>query len=281
MVKLPTMNPKIVADEICAFILDIVCQQKKTGAVIGLSGGIDSTVVALLAERAFKKYKYELKAYIIPSAINKSIESFRASKITRINNINKDVIFINQIIKEMENHFLGIKLSPFDKGNMISRIRANILNTYAAIENKILLGTGNKDEDFGIGYYTLFGDGAVHCSPIGGLSKRLVYQMGKYLNVPDEIMKATPTAGLENGQTDYSDLGYGYDIVEFCVEAICQDISYTDFIKEVMNMNFKFDRDKFNNLFEVFDDIHRRHKAAKSKLKILHPPTPKITLEYK
>ncbi len=279
MVILPKMNSELVADEICEFIRDTVKNQNKTRAIVGLSGGIDSAVVALLALRAFENTDYKFKAYIIPSYTNEPAEGIRASHFCMNYTINRTVVHIEELVNTTEKLF-DSPLSSFDKGNMTSRIRANILSTYAAIENKVLLGTGNQDEDYGIGYYTLFGDGAVHCSPIGGLSKRLVYQMGEYLKVPDEIMQATPTAGLEHGQSDYDDLGYGYDVVEFFIEAKIQFISKEDTIQDAFTKNFKFNRDKFNNLFKVLDDIHRRHKTALNKLKLLHPPIPKITLEY-
>ncbi len=279
MVILPTMNPKIVADEICVFILETVQKQNKTGAVVGLSGGIDSAVVALLALRAFKNYDYELKVYIMPSATNESAEGIRASHLAKNYKINMGVVHIWALVNITE-QYLGVNLRPFDKGNMVSRMRANALSTYAAIENKVLLGTGNQDEDYGIGYYTLFGDGAVHCSPISGLSKRLVYQMGEYLGVPDEIMTALPTAGLEKGQTDYGDLGYGYDIVEFFLEAKHQLISTSDAIKEAIERKFKYDVNKFPNIEIVWNDIIARHNIAQEKMKIIHPPSPTITLNY-
>jgi len=279
MVILPTMNSRLVADEISEFILRTVSIQNKSGAVLGLSGGIDSAVVALLALRAFKNYDYKLKVYIIPSYTNESIEGIRASHFCNKWKIDKTIVHIEELVDTTEKCF-DRQLNPFDKGNMTSRVRSNILSTYAAIENKVLLGTGNKDEDYGIGYYTLFGDGAVHCSPIAGLSKRLVYQMGEYLDVPKQIMKATPTAGLENGQTDYGDLGYGYDIVEFFIEGRHQDINTLDVIDEAKAKGFKYNGSKFASLAHVYNDIYRRHINAQGKLEIIHPPSPKITLNY-
>lgn len=280
MIILPEMNNKIVADEICEFIKDTVREQNKTGAIVGLSGGVDSAVVALLALRAFRNTKYEIKAYILPSNSNEPSESQRAWNMCKSHKINRNVVHMNHLVYVTEK-FMGIELNEFDKGNMTSRIRANILSTYAANENKVLLGTGNKDEDYGIGYYTLFGDGAVHCSPIGGLSKRLVYQMAEYLNVPDEIIQAKPTAGLENGQTDLGDLGYGYDIVEFLIEGITQRIDSKLIIGEMKTRQFKkYDKNKFETIEDVFLDILDRHKKALMKIRIIHPPTPTITLNY-
>jgi NAD+ synthase len=279
MVILPTINPKVVADEICEYIRQIVLIERKSGAIVGLSGGVDSAVVAFLAMRAFKNMKYEIKAYIIPSYTNESDEGIRASHLCDNYKIDKTIVHIEELVDTTEKCF-NKQLNPFDKGNMTSRVRANILSTYAAVENKVLLGTGNKDEDFGIGYYTLFGDGAVHCSPIGGLSKRLVYQMAKYLSVPHEIIAATPTAGLEHGQTDYGDLGYGYDVVEFYIEARRQKIHPKYIVEEAKLKNLKYNGCIFASIEHVFNDIYRRHINSLGKLEIIHPPSPEITLNY-
>ena len=280
MVILPKMNSELVANEICEFIRETIKNQNKSGAVVGLSGGIDSAVVTLLALRAFKDTDYEIKAYILPTDNNNNEETLRASKLTRKYKIGGDLFYLDYLTKISERPFNN-KLNQFDKGNMISRIRANLLSTYAAIENKVLIGTGNKDEDFGIGYYTLFGDGAVHCNPIGELSKRLVYQMGEYLNVPDEIMKAKPTAGLENGQTDLGDLGYDYDMIEFIIEAMSQKIDPKLIVDEIRVKKFKYDGNKFETLEDVLLDILDRHKGSLMKMRIIHPPTPTISLDYK
>jgi len=287
MVVLPTMNNEIVADEICEFIRKTVRDQNKNGAIVGLSGGIDSAVVALLALRAFENTSYKLVGYIIPSNTNKPRSGKRASHFAKDHKFEHHAIFITQLALSTEKCFTdqlektkNQELSKFDRGNMVSRLRGNILSTGATIENKVLLGTGNQDEDYGIGYYTLFGDGAVHCSPIGGLSKRLVYQMAKYLGAPEDIINAQPSAELEENQTDYGDLGYGYDIVEFFLEAKHQLVSLRDAVREATERKFKYDTNKFPNMAIVWSNIIARHKIAQEKMKIIHPPTPIITLNY-
>jgi len=165
----------------------------------------------------------------------------------------------------------------------MSRIRGNILNTKAATERKVLLGTGNKDEDFGVGYYTLFGDGAVHCSPIGGLSKRLVKQVARDLGF-DKIADRVPTAGLEEGQTDFNDLGYDYDVVELVVEGIDQGFELEEIVvnPQVMGLVEKqISRSKFSNVREIVRDIFSRHYyIALPKSQIIHPPIANVTLDY-
>ena len=94
--------------------------------------------------------------------------------------------------------------SIFHKGNMIARVRANVLSTKAATENKIVAGTGNKDEDFGIRLLHPLRRRRGALSPIGGLSKRLVREMAGFLGLDHAIVNRIPTAGLEPGQSDFT-----------------------------------------------------------------------------
>jgi NAD+ synthetase len=178
----------------------------------------------------------------------------------------------------------------FDKGNLMSRIRANILSTKAATEKKTLLGTGNKDEDFGIGYYTLFGDGAVHMSPIGALPKRLVREMARYLGFRD-LADRIPTAGLEPGQTDFKDLGYGYDLVEIVTEGYAQGIQKNQLMAhsqvaplaraQMQQYETLYGVTKFQCVDDMVNDILRRHeRVALPKAQIVHPPIAPVTLRY-
>ena len=165
-----------------------------------------------------------------------------------------------------------------------------MLSTKAATENKILSGTGNKDEDFGIGYYTLFGDGAVHISPIAGLPKRLVREMAAFLGLDEQIIQREPTAGLEPGQSDFKDLGYDYDVVEIIAEGLSQGFSRQELIKhqqivplveeQIEQYQSTYGNVKLSSVQAVVDDVLNRHQQAKLKMKIIHPPTPQITLSY-
>ena len=178
----------------------------------------------------------------------------------------------------------------YHRGNLISRVRANVLSTKAATEKKLLAGTGNKDEDYGIGYYTLFGDGAVHFSPIAGLSKRLVRKMALFLGIDETIVHRTPTAGLEPGQSDFKDLGYDYDVVELVTEGLDQGFTLEQLAtheqvaplveKQIEHYRSTCGEPRLTTVKQVLEDIFRRHQMAMGKVKIVHPPTPEITLSY-
>ena len=181
-IKLPKINPEKVADEIGNFVVETVNRVRATGGIIGLSGGVDSTTTAILVKRAFDKYnkknhnKLELVGYMLPSKLNNSKDTEDSIDVAKRLKLRYETHYIDPIVEsyyEINPEIFQIN-HTYDKGNLISRVRANVLSTKAAFEKKIVLGTGNKDEDFGVGYYTLFGDGAVHLSPIGNLSKRLV-----------------------------------------------------------------------------------------------------------
>jgi len=289
-IRLPQMDAEAAADEIGNFIVEILLRFNKTGGVVGLSGGVDSTVAAALAKRAFDKHKLELVGYIIPSKINHKQDLEDAVKVAQKLGIRYEIVEIDEVVKAFEKTNPKSVKNPFHKGNLISEARAVVLHAKAAVENKSVIGTGNHDEDFGIGYYTLFGDGAVHLSPIGCLSKRLVRQMAVHLGF-EQIAEKESTAALEQGQTDFKDLGYHYDVVELFVEGFNQGLTIEELVKndqiaslaekQMIEYEKKFEKKKFECVKEIVDDILKRHKnSALPKSELLTPKIPKITLRY-
>jgi NAD+ synthase len=298
-IKLANMNCKQVCEEIGDFVVETVLETGSAGCVIGLSGGVDSSTAAALIKSGFDRYnakaatgdqKLELVGYILPSVINKTDDVADAESVAGYLGIRYETHSIENLVEAYRLTNPEAFESNFHKGNMISRIRANVLSTKAATENKILAGTGNRDEDFGIGYYTLFGDGAVHLSPIGGLSKRLVREMAAYLGLDKQIIHREPTAGLEPGQSDFKDLGYDYDVVEIVAEGFNQGFSTEQLAKhaqilpliekQIKRYKKIYGNYKFTSAEGVVRDVLKRHAQAKRKLQILHPPAPKITLSY-
>jgi len=295
-IKLATMDCKQVCAQIGDFVIATVLETGSIGCVIGLSGGVDSSTAAALIKTGFDRHNtqknqtLELMGYILPSGINKEQDEKDAESVAKFLGIRYEIHRIEKLVESYKSTNPEAFDSHFHKGNMISRIRANVLSTKAATENKILAGTGNKDEDFGIGYYTLFGDGAVHISPIAGLPKRLVREMAAYLGLDKQIIYREPTAGLEPGQSDLKDLGYDYDVVELVTEGLDQGFSreklgkHEQIVALVESQIKQYKETYGNTLFtsaeEVVADVLERHQQARRKMKIIHPPTPRIMLSY-
>jgi NAD+ synthase len=298
-IRLARMDCKQVCEEIGDFVIETVLETGSTGCVIGLSGGVDSSTAAALIKRGFERHNaklakqdqnLELVGYILPSVINRTQDERDAESVAEYLDIRYETHRIEKLVESFRLTNPEAFASNFHKGNMISRIRANVLSTKAATENKILAGTGNKDEDIGIGYYTLFGDGAVHISPIAGLPKRLVREMAAYLGLDKQIIQREPTAGLEPGQSDFKDLGYNYDVVElitagleqgFSKKALGEHAQIVPLIeKQIKQYKKIYDRAKFTTVQEVVEDVLKRHQQAKGKMKIISPPTAQITLSY-
>jgi NAD+ synthase len=298
-ITLARMDCKQVCAEIGDFVIAAVLETGSSGCVIGLSGGVDSSTAAALIKNGFDRHnaklskqdqKLELVGYILPSGINKTRDERDAESVAEYLDIRYETHRIEKLVESYKSTNPEAFDSHFHKGNMISRIRANVLSTKAATENKTLAGTGNKDEDIGIGYYTLFGDGAVHISPIAGLPKRLVREMAAYLGLDKQIIQREPTAGLEPGQSDFKDLGYDYDVVElitagreqgFSKKALGEHEQIVPLIeKQIKQYKKIYDRAKFTSVQKVVEDVLKRHQQAKAKMKIIHPPTAQITLSY-
>lgn len=292
-IKLPSMDCEKVSREIGDFVIGQVKKAEATGCVVGLSGGVDSSTTAALIKRAFDRRtenQYEVVGYILPSSLNDQDDIGDAGQVAHDLGIRHEIHSIETPLKAFRATNPEAFDSIFHKGNLISRVRANVLSTKAATERKIVAGTGNRDEDFGIGYYTLFGDGAVHLSPIGGLSKRLVREMAMYLGLDKHIIERTPAAGLEPGQSDYKDLGYEYDIVELVTEGLTQGLTAQDLSvheqivpiieKQMQRYREVFGSAKFAAARQVVEDVIRRHEIAKGKMSIIHPPSPDISLQY-
>jgi NAD+ synthase len=287
-IKLPYINPGVAAAEIGHFIADRA-QRFGTGGVIGLSGGVDSTLAAALAKQGFDHYNaaqnanLELVAYMLPSKVNPKTDEEDGIKVAERLKIRYEVLSIQPIVEAYRHTNPEAFSAHYHEGNLMSRIRANILNTKSATEKKPVIGTGNKDEDFGIGYYTLFGDGAVHFSPIGGLSKRLVCELASYMGFEGIASKA-PAAGLEPEQTDFKDLGYRYDAVEIVTEGLSQ--GFTPFelythpqVEAIVRPQLR--ASKHRSIEQVVEDIVRRHRIAISKAKLIHPEIAPVSLEYR
>ncbi|MFH0819149.1 MAG: NAD+ synthase [Patescibacteria group bacterium] len=195
--------------------------QKNVGRmniVIGLSGGLDSSVCAFLSHRAISKEK--IYALIMPSQFTPKQDIKNAQLVANILEIENEIINIDSIIKVYTEQTDFIKTKK-TLGNLQARVRMSLLYAMANSSNSLVMGTGNKSEIM-TGYSTKHGDGGVDLLPIGDLYKTQVRELAKFINVPEGIINAKPTAGLWNNQYDEDELKITYsklDKILSCLEA--------------------------------------------------------------
>jgi len=182
--------------------------------VIGISGGIDSSVTSTLCALTGKK------TIVLSMPINQIKEQHNLS-LKHQEWLKKKFKNVAGYLIDLDNVFKSFKtsLTQFDNehgmANSRARLRMTTLYQAAASNNGIVVGTGNKVEDFGVGFYTKYGDGGVDISPIADCTKSQVWEMGKHLGVLEEIAKAQPTDGLwDDGRTDVVQLGMSYQELE-------------------------------------------------------------------
>ena len=187
---------------------------KAKSLVIGISGGIDSSVSSTLSAMT------GLRTIVLSMPIKQKSNQHDLSQ--------KHLEWLKSNFKNVEGHTIKLdnlfdefksSLSNFDNehgmANSRARLRMTTLYQVAAANNGIVVGTGNKVEDFGVGFYTKYGDGGVDISPIADCNKTEVWELGKELKILDEIIEAPPTDGLwDDGRTDEGQLGLSYKELE-------------------------------------------------------------------
>ncbi len=198
-------------DRIVSFITDLVADAGAEGAVLGLSGGIDSTLTAYLAVEALGSEG--LHGVTMPAAVNDPEVMSDAERVADELGIDYDVVEIQPIAEAFFDAMPEAADDRMATGNVYVRTRA-VLNYFVAnAENRIVLGTGNRAEAM-TGYFTKYGDQAVDCNPIGNLYKMQVRQLAAHVGVPRDLVMQEPTAGMWDGQTDAAEMGLDYDTVD-------------------------------------------------------------------
>lgn len=198
-----------ITHRITKFISENVKSRKKSGVVIGLSGGLDSSVCLVLADKALGKNR--IMGLIMPErGFTPQIDIDKAFKLAE-----------KLKIRHKEIHFEGVKKTllrnlPTDKlsaGNLSARLRMALLFHYAGTGNLLVLGTSDKSEMM-IGYFTKFGDGAADMLPIGGLFKTQVRMLGKKLGLSEQIINQPSSPRLWKGHVAEKELGLTYDEID-------------------------------------------------------------------
>jgi NAD+ synthase len=211
-----------VIDHITGWLDSYVERSGTKGFVIGVSGGIDSAVTSTLGARTGRPLLcVEMPIHQCSSQVTRAQRHIEFLKTNFPNAGSVDVP-----LTEVFDGLVEVLPPETDDGNREmalvntrARLRMTTLYYFAAHHNYLVLGTGNKVEDFGIGFYTKYGDGGVDLSPIADLNKTEVYALGRELGVNDEILQAAPTDGLwGDDRTDEDQIGASYPELEWAME---------------------------------------------------------------
>lgn len=204
------MNLEIAQNKIIDFIRNETLKAGVNGAVVGISGGIDSALAATLTVKALGKGKV-LGIHIPESGLTPSEDSKDAKALADWLGIELQTIDISGIISAFMAAAVPENESAdrLSMGNLKARIRMSLLYFHANQMNRMVIGTGNKTEIL-LGYFTKYGDGGVDLEPIGGLYKTEVWELSRRLGVPESLIMKKPSAGLWAGQTDEAELGISY-----------------------------------------------------------------------
>ncbi|MFT3793395.1 NAD(+) synthase [Flavobacterium sp.] len=221
MQKLAPINAEKVNGQIVNWLKEYATNAKVNGFVVGISGGIDSAVTSTLcAQTGLKVLCVEMPIHQAQSQVSRGRQHIE-QLMQRFPNVDRAETELTQVFE----HFKQVVPEDTDSvklnlslANTRARLRMTTLYYYAGIYGLLVAGTGNKVEDFGVGFFTKYGDGGVDLSPIADLMKSDVYALAKYLNVPESIQKAAPTDGLfGDDRTDEDQLGASYDELEWAM----------------------------------------------------------------
>ncbi len=243
MQKISSINSEKVNLHIVEWLKNYAETSGVKGFVVGISGGIDSALTSTLcAQTGFTTLCVEMPIHQPESHVNRAQEHISQLK-KRFNNVSDTRVDLTPVFESfrkelpLTNDELKFNLSL---ANSRARLRMTTLYYLAGIQGLLVAGTGNKVEDFGVGFYTKYGDGGVDLSPIADLTKSDVRALAAYLDVPNSILKAAPTDGLfGDSRSDEDQLGASYEELEFAMNAVANGKDENDFVgreKEVLKI---------------------------------------------
>lgn len=221
MTKKSNINVEQVNIQIVNWLKSYAETSKVNGFVVGISGGVDSAVTSTLcAQTGLQVLCVEMPIHQHESHVSRAKEHIEQLKkrFSNVNSVFSDLTSVFETFKqEVPNDFEENKLN-LTLANTRARLRMTTLYYYAGVHGLLVAGTGNKVEDFGVGFFTKYGDGGVDLSPIADLMKSDVFALANYLQVPNSILVAQPSDGLFGDEkTDEQQLGASYDELEWAM----------------------------------------------------------------
>ncbi|MGJ8762308.1 MAG: NAD(+) synthase [Polaribacter sp.] len=215
------MKTEKVAEYIIKWLKDYAENAKVKGFVVGVSGGIDSALTSTLcAKTGLPTLCVEMPIHQSPIQVSRAQEHITQLK-NNFDNVSDVCVDLTSTFDDFKNVVPNVEPSAkvdLSLANTRARLRMTTLYYLAGLHSSLVAGTGNKVEDFGVGFYTKYGDGGVDLSPIADLMKSEVYALSEFLEVPNSIQKAQPTDGLfGDSRTDEDQIGASYDELEWAM----------------------------------------------------------------
>ncbi|MDO5606857.1 MAG: NAD(+) synthase [Capnocytophaga sp.] len=259
------MNAEKVTQHIVNWIKNYAENARVNGLVIGISGGIDSAVTSVLcAETGLPTLCLEMPIHQAESHVSRAKEhiAFLKKNYPNVSELQVDLTTVfDQFVKEIPS--TDKTTYEMALANTRARLRMTTLYYFAGLDGRLVVGTGNKIEDFGVGFFTKYGDGGVDISPIADLMKSEVYQLGRHLGIPNSIMEAKPSDGLfGDARSDEDQIGASYDELEWAM---------------LQSENGKNPDDFSGRQKEVITIFQRLNKANQHKMK----PIPVCEIPFK
>lgn len=230
------MDYKLVARHITDWLTEYNSKAKTDGFIIGVSGGVDSALTSILCALTKKK------VILLSMPIRQTKSEFARAKNhisdleNRFPNVSSFEIDLTSTFEDFEAKMpFDLQKEHLSMANSRARLRMTTLYAVGQANNCLIAGTGNKIEDFGVGFFTKYGDGGVDLSPIADLTKSQVWEISKEVGVIEEIINAKPTDGLwEDGRSDEDQMGATYPELEWAMEFKGEESSLTKRELEVL-----------------------------------------------
>ena len=232
------MHLNKISEHIVNWLSDYCDKAKVSGFVIGVSGGVDSALTSLLCAKTNKK------VILLSMPIRQTTKEFQRANDhiedlkNRFPNVISFEINLTDSFAQLEKDFLSYVVSnQLAMANSRARLRMLTLYAYGQANNCLVVGTGNKVEDFGVGFYTKYGDGGVDISPIADLTKSQVWELATYVGVINSIIVAKPTDGLfEDERSDEDQIGASYPELEWAMNFDQNESELSERKTEVLNI---------------------------------------------
>jgi len=252
------MNTDKVTQHIVKWLQDYAKNAKVNGFVVGISGGIDSAVTSsLCAKTGLDVLCIEMPIHQAESHVTRAQEHIAQLKanFSNVSDVRVNLTPVFEAFKTEVSLEGNTDTVDMALANTRARLRMTTLYYYAGLKGLLVAGTGNKVEDFGVGFYTKYGDGGVDLSPIADLLKSEVYKVGQHLQVPESIMVASPSDGLfGDSRSDEDQIGANYDELEWAMQMDEKGKSSSDFIgreKEVFSIYKRYNSSNKHKMIAI------------------------------